>query len=132
LERGRQVSSDLAVLVTRFYAFGSDVPVELADFALEMINATPIDVLADYYPALSEHDAFEALDVLNGTETLVLCGAQDLLTPPEHSRALVHGIPGAELEILDPGGHLVMLERPDDVNGFLIDLVERSARGVDG
>jgi pimeloyl-ACP methyl ester carboxylesterase len=131
LERGRQVSSDLAVLVTRFYAFGGDVPVELADFALEMINATPIDVLADFYPALSDHDAFDALDVLNGTETLVLCGAQDLLTPPEHSRELVRGIPGAELEVLDPGGHLVMLERPDDVNGLLLDLVERSARGVD-
>ena len=26
------------------------------------------------------------LEVLNGTETLVLVGAQDLLTPAEHSR----------------------------------------------
>jgi pimeloyl-ACP methyl ester carboxylesterase len=95
-----------------------------------MINATPLDVLAEFYPALSEHDAFDALDVLNGTETLVIVGAQDLLTPPEHSRVLVQGIPGAELEILDPGGHLVMLERPDDVNSHLIDLLERVARGV--
>lgn len=130
LERGRQLSGDLAVLVTKFYAFGGDVPVELADFSLAMINATPIDVLADFYPALSQHYAYDALDVLNGTETLVLVGAQDLLTPPEHSRVLVRGIPGAELEVLDPGGHLVMLERPDEVNGYLIDLLERVARGM--
>jgi pimeloyl-ACP methyl ester carboxylesterase len=130
LERGRQFSSDLAVMVTKFYAFSGEVPVELVDFSLEMINATPIDVLADFYPALSDHDAFGVLDVLNGTETLVVVGAQDLLTPAEHSRDLVRGLPGAELEVLDPGGHLVMLERPDDVNSLLIDLLERVARGI--
>lgn len=130
LERSRQLSGDLAVLVTKVYAFADDVPVELVDFSLEMINATPLDVLAEFYPALGDHDAFDALDVLNGTETLVIVGAQDLLTPPEHSRMLVQGIPGAELEVLDPGGHLVMLERPDDVNAHLIDLLERVARGM--
>ena len=57
LERGRQFSSDLAVMVTKVYAFSGEVPVELVDFSLEMINATPIDVLADFYPALSDHDA---------------------------------------------------------------------------
>lgn len=131
LERSRHLSSDLAVLVTKVYAFADEVPVELVDFSLEMINATPIDVLADFLPALGDHDVFDALDVLNGTETLVLVGAQDLLTPAAHSRMLVKGIPGAELEVLDPGGHLVMLERPDDVNGHLIDLLERVARGLD-
>lgn len=130
LERSRQFSSDLAVLVTKMYAFADDVPVELVDFSLEMINATSLEVLADFYPALGDHDVFDALDVLNGTETLVMVGAQDLLTPASHSRMLVKGIPGAELEVLDPGGHLVMLERPDDVNAYLIDLLERVARGL--
>jgi pimeloyl-ACP methyl ester carboxylesterase len=130
IERGRAISSDLALLITKFYAFDADVPVELVDFSLEMINATPVDVLADFYPALVNHDVFDSLDSLNGTETLVIVGERDLLTPTEHSRALVRGIPGAELEILDPGGHLVMLERPDDVNALLIDLLERVARGL--
>jgi pimeloyl-ACP methyl ester carboxylesterase len=130
LERGRQLGGDLAVLVTRTYAFSDDVPVELVDFSLEMISATPLDVLADYLPALTQHDAFEVLPTLHGVETLVLVGAQDLLTPPEHSRQMVRGMPGAELEVLDPGGHLVMLERPDDINGYLIDLLERVARSA--
>jgi pimeloyl-ACP methyl ester carboxylesterase len=87
-------------------------------------------VLADFYPALADHSAFDSLDALNGTETLVLVGRQDLLTPPDHSKALVHEIPGAELEVLDPGGHLVMLERADDVNAALIDLLDRVSRGL--
>jgi len=130
IERGRALSNDLGLMVTKIYAFDEDVPVELVDFSLEMINGTPVDVLADFYPALVDHNAFDCLDRLNGTETLVVVGRRDLLTPTDHSQALVRGIPGAELEILDPGGHLVMLERPDDVNALLIDLLDRVARAV--
>ena len=38
------------MLVTKVYAFSGDVPVELVDFSLEMINATPIDVLGRLLP----------------------------------------------------------------------------------
>jgi pimeloyl-ACP methyl ester carboxylesterase len=128
LEKGRRMSNDLAVLVTKVYAFATDVPVELVDFSLEMINATPIEVLVDFYPALQDHHVIAALDVLDGVETLVLVGEQDLVTPSDHSRVIVQALPGAELVVLDPGGHLVMLERPDDVNSHLFDLVERASR----
>jgi pimeloyl-ACP methyl ester carboxylesterase len=128
IDRGRRASGDVAVMVTKVYAFGGDVPIEVVDFSLEMINATPIDVLADFYPALQDHDAFGALDEFDGTETLVMVGAQDLLTPVEHSLDIVQSLPGAELVVLDPGGHLLMLERPDDVNSHLFDLIERVVR----
>ncbi|MDH4354100.1 MAG: alpha/beta hydrolase [Actinomycetota bacterium] len=128
VERGRQVSTDLAVLVARFYGFASEVPAEVVEFSLEMINATPLDVLADFYPSLDGHEAMDALGVLNQVETLVLVGSQDLLTPPEHSRRMLRAVPGAELVELDPGGHLVILEHPDDVNGHLFDLFDRAAR----
>lgn len=127
-ERGRRMSSDLALMMTKAYAFASPVPPEVADFALAMINGTPIEVLAEFYPALQEHDAIDALEVIEKIETLLLVGEQDLLTPADHTRAMLRVVPGAELVVLDPGGHLVMLERPDDVNGHLIDLVERAAR----
>jgi pimeloyl-ACP methyl ester carboxylesterase len=132
VERGRQMSSDLAILITKVYAFAGDVPAEVIDFSLDMINGTPIDVLGDFYPAFAKHDVAGNLQVLNGTETLVLVGAQDLLTPAAHSKVLVREIPGAELVVLDPGGHLIMLERPDDANAHVIDLIDRAARGVGG
>jgi pimeloyl-ACP methyl ester carboxylesterase len=123
VERGRQISNDLGVLVTRQYAFASPTPVQLSDFVLEMINATPVDVIAQFYPAFLVHDALPALSVLEDVQTLVLVGEQDRLTPPEHSRAIAGAVPGAQLVVLDPGGHLVLLERPDDVNGYLLDLL---------
>lgn len=128
VERGRQASSDLAVLATRFYGFASPVPPEVVEFSLEMINATSIEVLAEFFPALDSHEALVALDVLNQVESLIVVGEQDLLTPLDHSRRMLRIVPGAELVELDPGGHLVMLERPDDVNSHLYDLLDRAKR----
>jgi pimeloyl-ACP methyl ester carboxylesterase len=53
--------------------------------------------------------------------TLVVCGDGDLLTPPEHSRELAAGIPGARLEMLPECGHLLTLEQPARVNTLLLD-----------
>jgi pimeloyl-ACP methyl ester carboxylesterase len=128
VERGRQVGSDLALLLTRRYAFASrDVPAEVVDFAAEMIEGTPTEVLAEFYPTLDAHNAQEDLPALSGVETLVLVGKQDLLTPESHSRAMVEAMPHAELVVMDPGGHLLILERPDDVNSVLDDFLTRVA-----
>ena len=46
------------------------------------------------------------------------------MTPVEHTLAMARVLPGARLRILDPGGHLSILEHPDAVNDELRDLVE--------
>jgi len=130
VERGRRMSTDLGVLLTRIYAFGGPTPSELSDFTLEMINATPVSVLTAFYPLFVTFDGTAGLRHVQGAEALVLVGEHDKLTPPSHSQRIVQQIPHAELVTLDPGGHLVMLERPDDVNDWLFDLVDRSVARV--
>jgi pimeloyl-ACP methyl ester carboxylesterase len=51
--------------------------------------------------------------------TLVLCGAEDVLTPPAESEALRAGIVGSRLEIVAEAGHLSNMERPETVNRLL-------------
>jgi pimeloyl-ACP methyl ester carboxylesterase len=55
--------------------------------------------------------------------TLVVCGEEDVVTPPADSEALHAGIPGARLVRLDRAGHLSSLEAPEAfshaLNGFL-------------
>ena len=49
------------------------------------------------------------------TPTLVLWGAQDRLVEPSYGRIFAERIPGARLETIDEAGHLLLLERPDQV-----------------
>jgi pimeloyl-ACP methyl ester carboxylesterase len=51
--------------------------------------------------------------------TLVLCGRQDQLTPPECSEEMAAAIPQAKLLVVEECGHLSTLERPDEVNAAM-------------
>jgi pimeloyl-ACP methyl ester carboxylesterase len=51
--------------------------------------------------------------------TLVLCGRDDLITPPEAHRELAEAIPGARLEIIEECGHLSPLDQPEQVTEAL-------------
>ncbi|MGH3344461.1 MAG: alpha/beta fold hydrolase [Carbonactinosporaceae bacterium] len=127
-ERGRRVATDLHYLLTKRYSFASQVPAELAYFTSQMLEGTPIEVVADFYPVFADHDKLAALPVLQHVETLVLVGARDLLTPARHSDDIVRAVPGAELVVVPRSGHMVILEHPETVNGHLRELIARAVR----
>ena len=128
VERSRRSGSDLGFILTRMYSFASPVSPSLVDFTSEMLAATPIDIVAQYLPTFAMHDAQGALAAFQDCETLVMVGANDLITPPDHSRTIARVLPNAELIELSNTGHMLILERAVDVNAALRDLLERSVK----
>ncbi len=125
-ERGRRLGSDLAFLVARRTGFGdSDVSPSLVQLVEQMAAQTPVEVMADFYDTLTTHDRLQALASLSEVETLVLVGSKDLVTPIEHSRAMVDLLPSASLVVVDGAGHMVQLERAAFVTEQLRNLVGR-------
>lgn len=57
--------------------------------------------------------------------TLVLCGAEDRVTPVSGNRYLAGHIPGASLQVLENTGHLLPLERPREVTRLLGEWLQR-------
>jgi pimeloyl-ACP methyl ester carboxylesterase len=113
IERGRRIGSDVAWLLTRLYSFGStDVSPALVEYVGQLISATPVEVIADFFPALTAHDKLSALGRLRGIPVLIVVGDKDLLTPVDHSRRMAAALPDAELLVLEGAGHLAMMERP--------------------
>ena len=131
VERGRRATAELfAGLIKRFSFGGEDVDPAVARFADRLIGATPIDVVAEFYPAFTEHEKAEALAVLSGLPTLVLAGDKDLLTPSAHSVDIAERLPGARLVVVPDAGHLVLFERPELVDAALAGLVADAADRV--
>ena len=123
-ERIRQAGGDLAFLSTRFIAFADpDVSPTVVDFLERVIRATPIDVVADFYLALLEHDQRAALPVLGKVPVVVITGENDRLIPAAQSAELAAAIPGARLVRVPGAGHVVILERPEVVTEEISDLV---------
>jgi pimeloyl-ACP methyl ester carboxylesterase len=127
VEKGRRATADLFAGIIKRYSFASrDVDPAVARFAERMIEGTPIDVVAEFYPAFTDHDKTEALAHFQGLPVLVLAGVRDLVTPSEHSEAIADALPDAELVLVPDAGHLVMLEHPEVVTDRLADLLTRA------
>ena len=131
VERGRRFGTDLEYLLTRRYSFASPVPAEVAEFAARLIASTPVDVLAELFPAFDAHDKLRALEVLRPIDVLVLCGEDDLVTPAQHSRDMQAALPRAELVLVPHAGHLPILEHPEVVDLALRGLIRRCAGALE-
>ena len=127
VERSRKSAGDLAFLGTRRIAFGNPrVSPTVVDFLERIIRATPIDVIADFYVALVGHDKRRALPVLGNIPVVVLTGDRDRLVDPALSEEVASAIRDSKLIKIAGAGHVVILERPDEVNEAIADLVTRA------
>jgi pimeloyl-ACP methyl ester carboxylesterase len=129
VERGRAIGSDLAWAITRRISFGpAPVDPEVLEYLTTMLASTRIDVIADFYQALVDHDKLSALKVLSGRPVAIICGDADVMTPVDHSRAMAEELPDSTLVVIPGGGHVALMEFPDLVTAPLAELIEASRR----
>jgi pimeloyl-ACP methyl ester carboxylesterase len=132
-ERTRRLAADVVSAVTRSLSFASaDVHPALVHYVDSMIAGTPVDVIAEFYPALAGLDETGSLEPLRRVPTLVLTGDKDKMIPMEHSDLimdrLVDGM--AEFVVVPDAGHLVLLEKPAEVTEALTGLLRRVGAGA--
>ena len=90
---------------------------------LELCMAMALDLGADVFvrqsrALLSRPDQTATLRGTR-TPTLIMCGAEDALCPPERHRLMQELVPGSSLEIVTGAGHLPTLEQPQATNTAL-------------
>jgi pimeloyl-ACP methyl ester carboxylesterase len=129
-ERTRRLAGDLVSAVNRSLSFASDVDPALTRYVDAMIAGTPVDVIAEFYPALAGLDQTGSLEPLRGVPTLVLTGDADKMIPKEHSERIVERLPDCEYVVVADAGHMVLLEKPAEVSAALTGLLRRVAAEV--
>jgi len=80
----------------------------------DALAATPGDVRVRCLLAMAEMDLRPGLGGLDIAAT-ILVGTRDLLTPVRSARSLQRAWPQAALRVLPGAGHMLPLERPDDI-----------------
>jgi pimeloyl-ACP methyl ester carboxylesterase len=130
VEQARAMGRDLAWAMTKRLSFAAeDVDPAVVAYATTMISATPVDVVADFYPTLMAHDGRLGLRNLKGCPVLVIGADSDAMTPLEHSKAIARELPEARLIVAEHSGHLLMLEHPELVDEPLVGVVEAVLAG---
>jgi 3-oxoadipate enol-lactonase len=106
-------------LTERFRAEHPDTAAWLRD----MIAATPDAGYAASCAVIEHMDLTGGLASISAP-TLVVAGAQDPSTPPEHAERIVAAVPHARLEVLDPAAHMANVEQPHAVLRLIRDHLE--------
>jgi 3-oxoadipate enol-lactonase len=85
----------------------------------QILQAAPADSVAAALLGMAEREDSTGMLPSIDMPTLVVVGAEDVVTPPAAAREMADAIPGARLEVIDGAAHLSNLERPDEFNRIL-------------
>ncbi len=113
-------------------SFSAEAANRLVELASKRLVETRQSVL---YGDLAACNRFDVMDQLGAIDqpTLVVCGAEDQMTPLRYAQFLANAIAEARLEVIPGAGHMVMLEQPvrvaDSLFSFLRDLVYLPGEG---
>jgi len=98
--------------------FSASVSQSLLELSKKQMLEIRPPVLQGDFLACNVFDIVGQLEKLD-LPTLILCGAEDKMTPIKFSELLHVGIINSQLHIVNNAGHLVMLEQPDIVAELL-------------
>ena len=84
-----------------------------------ILSSTNREGYAGCCEAIADMDLRDAITSITAP-TLVIAGADDPATPPEHGRLIADLIPGARFEVISPAAHLATIERPDLTTAMIL------------
>jgi pimeloyl-ACP methyl ester carboxylesterase len=105
--------------IAKGFAFGPGASDRLRETILRLMD--PKVALTDFIAC----DRFDVRDRLSAirARTCVVVGSEDGMTPVKWSRYLAASIAGAVVHEIEGAGHMVMVERPDEVGKILRDFL---------
>jgi len=118
-------SRNLGLLAARL-GFGRDPEPSHVELVRQMLAACPPRTRLEAPRALIGLDFTADLPNVR-IPTLVIVGTADFLTPPRQARLIAELIPDARLEVFPGGGHMLMLERTEELDRMIVDFAHEVA-----
>lgn len=103
---------------------------EVAARYTAIVQATrPAAIVAQLAGLAARPDTTAALERVT-CPTLILVGAEDVLTPPAEAQAMAALVRGSQVEVLEGAGHLANLELPAQFNRRIVEFLRQHAAGL--
>ncbi|MBO3738377.1 alpha/beta fold hydrolase [Actinoplanes flavus] len=112
----------------RWLLFGDDCAEEAMLLTMRSLGRAPLRSIGGFRESVGAQLRLDTLAELSGMPATVLVGDRDRLTPPACAESIAGALTGAELTVLPGAGHMLPLERPEEVSEALVAIVRRAAR----
>ena len=104
------------------WSFSPHADARLVELAARRMDEIRPSVLHGDFLACNSFDEMGRIVQIR-QPTLILCGAEDRMTPVRYSQFLGDSIPGSILKTIPDAGHMVMLEQPKAVAKAMADFL---------
>ncbi len=99
-------------------AYSKNALSSLLEAARKEMEAVPPSVYLADFTACNRFDLTNALPSID-VPAMVISADQDLLTPVKYGQYLQQKLPRAQFELILEAGHMMMLERPEELNRII-------------
>jgi len=112
---GLLTKPDQTLTLINQWCFPKNTDPLLIQQSVELMKQTPIPIITNDFIACNRFNRSENISTIT-PPTLIIVGEEDQMTPPAFSQGLNKKIFSSRLVVVPGAGHLVMLEKPREVN----------------
>jgi pimeloyl-ACP methyl ester carboxylesterase len=110
----------------RWLLFGDDVRPDDLRVTMSAFGRASLRSIGGFRASIGRQQRLETLAALGDLPAAVLVGERDRLTPPGCAEAIAEALPGTELTVLPGAGHMIMMERDEEVSAALLSVTTRA------
>ena len=107
------------------YAYSKNTHNDIIAQGARMMKESGSAVVYNDFSACNSFDSRGDLNTIS-TPCLIICGEDDKLTPPKASKNLHENIKNSTLKIIPQAGHMVMIEKHEEVNRLILEFVRNT------
>ncbi|NMO52952.1 alpha/beta hydrolase [Actinoplanes sp. TBRC 11911] len=112
----------------RWLLFGDRCEDAALEMTMRCIGRASLRSIGGFRQSIGAQQRLDTLAAIGDVPAAVLVGDRDRLTPTECSRSIADALPGAALTVLPDAGHMLPMERHEEVSAMLAKIVKKAAR----
>ena len=112
----------------RWLLFGDDYDENAMQVTMRCVGRASLRSIGGFRASIGAQQRLDTLAELGDVPAAVLVGDRDRLTPPPCAESIADALPGTELTVFPGAGHMLPLERAEEVSAVLRQIVRQAAR----
>ncbi len=114
----------------RWLLFGDQYDDAALRIIMKGVGRASLRSIGGFRTSIGTQQRLDTLAALGDVPAAVLVGDRDRLTPPRCAESIAEVLPRTELTVFPGAGHMLPLERHEDVSAILAGIVQRAARST--
>lgn len=114
----------------RWLLFGDRCADDALGLTLRSVGRTSLRSIGGFRASIGAQQRLDTLTAIGDVPAAVLVGDRDRLTPLPCAESIAAALPHAQLAVCPGAGHMLPLERPDEVSAALVEVVRRANRNT--